>query len=170
MWMCWRVGGVGWLPWAAADSSHRLYPKGWSHTDRATYAVWWGWSGWCGDVAAPVNTRGSGRPGRSSPFDPATPSASGGVCGTTVAPAWLWPGGTDPYLDTHREQVRYNDYRCSVPARSGLEGATVRWHGHTNQPEADTNPASGSVNEPPDGGQLWGGLIVLPAFLYNLRA
>ena len=36
--------GVGWLPWAAADSSHRLYPKG--------------WSGWCGDVAAPVNTDG----------------------------------------------------------------------------------------------------------------
>ena len=50
--------GVGWLPWAAADSSHRLYPKGWSHTDRATYAVWWGWSGWCGDVAAPVDTDG----------------------------------------------------------------------------------------------------------------
>ena len=63
----------------------------------------------------------------------------------------------DPYLDTHREQVRYNDYRCSVPARNSLEGATVRWHGHTDQPEADTAPSS--VNEPLDGGRLWGGLI-----------
>ena len=58
MGMCLAGRGVGWLPWAAADSSHCLYPEGWSHTDRATYAVWWGWSGWCGDVAAPVDTEG----------------------------------------------------------------------------------------------------------------
>ena len=64
---------------------------------------------------------------------------------------------TDPYLDAYREQVRYDDHRCSVPARSGLEGATVRWRGHTNRPEADTAPSS--VNEPLDAGRLWGGLI-----------
>ena len=148
--------GVGWLPWAAADSSHRLYPKGWSHTDRATYAVWWGWSGWCGDVAAPVNTDGL--------------AARAGLRPSTLQrrshPAGLWNHHgdrlavgrwEDPSLDTHRETVRYNDYRCSVPARSGLEGATLRWHGHTNQSEPDTAPPS--VNEPPDDGQLWGGLI-----------
>ena len=44
-----------------------------------------------------------------------------------------------------------------MPGRSGLEGATVRWHGYTNQPEPDTAPPS--VNEAPDTGQLWGGLI-----------
>ena len=77
---------------------------------------------------------------------------------------------TDPYLDTHREQVRYNDYRCSVPSRSGLEGATVRWHGHTNQPEPDTNPASGAVNEAPDDSQLWGGLIACkPSYTSSTR-
>ena len=63
----------------------------------------------------------------------------------------------DPYLDTHREQVRYNDYRCSVPGRSGLEGATVRWHGHANESEPDTGPPS--ANDPPDDSRLWGGLI-----------
>ena len=74
----------------------------------------------------------------------------------------------DPYLDTHRERVRYNDYRCSVPARSGLEGATVRWHGHTNQSEPDTAPPS--VNEPPDAGQLWGGLIAYkPSYTTSAR-
>ena len=148
--------GVGWLPWAAADSSHRLYPKGWSHTDRATYAVWWGWAGWCGDVAAPVNTDGL--------------AARAGLRPSTLRrrphPAGLWnhrgdrlavARWDDPCLDAHREQIRYNDYRCSVPARSGLEGATVRWHGHTNESEPDTAPPS--VNEPPDAGRLWGGLI-----------
>ena len=35
--------------------------------------------------------------------------------------------------------------RFGRPGRSGLEGATVRWHGHTNQPEPDTAPSS--VNE-----------------------
>ena len=159
--------GVGWLPWAAADSSHRLYPEGWSHTDRATYAVWWGWSGWCGDVPAPVNTAGL--------------AARAGLRPSTLRrrphPAGLWnhrgdrlavARWEDPYLDTHREQVRYNDYRCSVPARSGLEGATVRWHGHTNQPEPDT--ASPSVNEPSDDGQLWGGLIAYkPSYTTSAR-
>ncbi len=47
--------GVGWLPWVTADASHRLYPQGWSHTDRATHAVWWGWAG---DVAGGVDTEG----------------------------------------------------------------------------------------------------------------
>ena len=74
----------------------------------------------------------------------------------------------DPSLDVHRERVRYNDYRCSVPARSGLEGATVRWHGHTNQPEPDTAPPP--VNEPPDAGQLWGGLIAYkPSYTTSAR-
>ena len=148
--------GVGWLPWAAADASHCLYPEGWSHTDRATYAVWWGWSGWCGDVAAPVNTEGlAARAG----LRPSTlrrrphPSGLWNHRGDRLAVA-RWD---DPSLDTHRERVRYNDYRCSVPARSGLEGATVRWHGHTNESEPDTAPSS--VNEPPDAGLLWGGLI-----------
>ena len=159
--------GVGWLPWAAADSSHRLYPKGWSHTDRATYAVWWGWSGWCGDVAAPVNTDGL--------------AARAGLRPSTLRrrshPAGLWnrrgdrlavARWDDPYLDTHRARVRYNDYRCSVPGRSGLEGATVRWHGHTNQPEPDTAPPS--VNDPSDGGQLWGGLIAYkPSYTTSAR-
>ena len=168
MWMCWRVG-VGWLPWAAADSSHRLYPKGWSHTDRATYAVWWGWSGWCGDVAAPVNTDGL--------------AARAGLRPSTLRrrphPAGLWnhrgdrlavARWDDPCLDTHRERVRYDDYRCSVPARSGLEGATVRWHGHTNQPEPDGGPASGPVNEPLDDGLLWGGLIAYkPSYTTSAR-
>ena len=110
---------MGWLPWAAADSSHRLYPKGWSHTDRATYAVWWGWSGWCGDVTAPVDTDGL--------------AARAGLRPSTLRrrphPAGLWnhrgdrlavARWDDPSLDTHRDQVRYNDYRCSIPARSGL--------------------------------------------------
>ncbi len=148
--------GVGWLPWAAADSSHRLYPKGWSHTDRATYAVWWGWAGWCGDVAAPVNTDGlAARAG----LRPSTlrrrphPEGLWNHRGDRLAVA-RWD---DPSLDTHREQVRYNDYRCSVPGRSGLEGATVRWHGHANESEPDTGPPS--VNDPPDDGRLWGGLI-----------
>ena len=35
-----------------------------------------------------------------------------------------------------------------------IEGATVRWHGHTNESEPDTAPPS--ANEPPDTGQLWG--------------
>ena len=74
----------------------------------------------------------------------------------------------DPSLDAHRERVRYDDYRCSVPGRSGLEGATVRWHGHTNQPEADTAPAS--VNEASDDGLLWGGLIAYkPAYTTSAR-
>ena len=148
--------GVGWLPWAAADSSHRLHPRGWSHTDRATYAVWWGWSGWCGDVGAPVDVEGL--------------AARAGLRPSTLRrrahPAGLWnhrgdrlavARWDDPSLDAHRERVRYDDYRCSVPARSGLEGATVRWRGHTNRPEADTAPSS--VNEPLDAGRLWGGLI-----------
>ena len=161
--------GVGWLPWAAADSSHRLYPKGWSHTDRATYAVWWGWSGWCGDVAAPVDTDGL--------------AARAGLRPSTLRrrphPAGLWNHRgdrlavgrwDDPCLDTHREQVRYNDYRCSVPGRSGLEGATVRWHGHTNQPEPDGGPASGPVNEPLDDSLLWGGLIAYkPSYTTSAR-
>ena len=155
------------MPWAAADSSHRLHPEGWSHTDRATYAVWWGWSGWCGDVAAPVNTDGL--------------AARAGLRPSTLRrrphPAGLWnhrgdrlavARWDDPYLDAHREQVRYNDYRCSVPGRSGLEGATVRWHGHTDQPEPDTAPAS--VNEAPDVGQLWGGLIAYkPSYTTSAR-
>ena len=145
--------GVGWLPWAAADSSRRLYPEGWSHTDRATYAVW---SGWCGDVGAPVDVEGL--------------AARAGLRPSTLRrrahPAGLWnhrgdrlavARWDDPSLDAHRERVRYDDYRCSVPARSGLEGATVRWRGHTNRPEADTAPSS--VNEPLDAGRLWGGLI-----------
>ena len=74
----------------------------------------------------------------------------------------------DPCLDTHREQVRYDDYRCSVPTRSGLEGATVHWHGHTNQPEPDTAPPS--VNEPPDAGLLRGGLIAYkPSYTTSAR-
>ena len=148
--------GVGWLPWAAADSSHRLYPKGWSHTDRATYAVWWGWAGWCGDVAAPVNTDGlAARAGLRPSTLQRRPHPEGlwNHRGDRLAVA-RWD---DPSLDTHREQIRYNDYRCSVPTRSGLEGATVRWHGHTNQPEPDTAPSS--VNDPLDAGRLWGGLI-----------
>ena len=118
--------------------------------------MWWGWSGWCGDVAAPVNTDGL--------------AARAGLRPSTLRrrphPAGLWNyrgdrlavgRWEDPCLDAHREQVRYNDYRCSVPARSGLEGATVRWHGHTDQPEPDTAPSS--INEPPDAGRLWDGLI-----------
>ena len=156
-----------WLPWAAADSSHRLYPEGWSHTDRATYAVWWGWSGWCGDVAAPVDTDGL--------------AARAGLRPSTLRrrshPAGLWNHRgdrlavgrwEDPSLDAHREQVRYDDYRCSVPGRSGLEGATVRWHGHTSLPEADTAPPS--VNEPLDGRSAMGWSHRLQALLYNLRA
>ena len=120
--------GVGWLPWAASDSSHRLYPKGWSHTDRATYAVWWGWSGWCGDVAASVNTEGL--------------AARAGLRPSTLQrrphPAGLWnhrgdrlavARWEDPSLDAHREQVRYNDYRCSVPARSGPVSRVPRYVG-----------------------------------------
>ena len=161
--------GLGWLPWAAADSSHRLYPKAWSHTDRATYAVWWGWSGWCGDVAAPVDTLRVWPPGQVFALRP---------CVRRPHPAGLWnhrgdrlavgPVGRSQSLDTHREQVRYNDYRCSVPTRSGLEGATVRWHGHTNQPEPDTAPPS--VNEAPGDGLLWGGLIAYkPSYTTSAR-
>ena len=142
--------GVGWLPWSAADSSRRLYPEGWSHTDRATYAVWWGWSGWCGDVAAPVDTEGlAARAGLRPSILRRRPHPAGlwNHRGDRLAVA-RWD---DPYLDAHREQVRYNDYRCSVPARSGLEGATVRWHGHTNLLEPDTGPSSETVNEPLDG-------------------
>ena len=159
--------GVGWLPWAATDASHRLYPEDWSHTDRATYAVWWGWSGWCGDVAAPVNVDGL--------------AARAGLRPSTLQrrphPQGLWNHHgdrlavgrwDDPSLDAHREQVRYDDHRCSRPARSGLEGATVRWHGHTNLPEPDTAPPS--VNEPPDDDQLWGGLIAYkPAYTTSAR-
>ncbi len=107
-------------------------------------------------MAAPVNTDGL--------------AARAGLRPSTLQrrphPAGLWnhhgdrlavARWDDPSLDTHRETVRYNDYRCSVPTRSGLEGATVRWHGHTNESEPDTGPPS--VNEPPDDGQLWGGLI-----------
>ena len=159
--------GVGWLPWAATDASHRLYPEDWSHTDRATYAVWWGWSGWCGDVAAPVNVDGL--------------AARAGLRPSTLQrrphPAGLWNHRgdrlavgrwDDPSLDAHREQVRYNDHRCSRPARSGLEGATLRWHGHTNLPEPDTAPPC--VNEPPDDDQLWGGLIAYkPTYTTSAR-
>ena len=159
--------GVGGLLWAAADSSYRLYPKGWSQTDRATYAVWWGWSGWCGDVAAPVDVEGL--------------AARAGLRPSTLRrrahPAGLWNHRgdrlavgrwEDPSLDAHRERVRYDDYRCSVPGRSGLEGATVRWHGHTNQPEPDTAPPS--VNEASDDGLLWGGLIAYkPSYTTSAR-
>ena len=159
--------GVGWLPWAATDASHRLYPKGWSHTDRAAYAVWWGWSGWCGDVAAPIDVEGL--------------AARAGLRPSTLRrrphPAGLWNHHgdrlavgrwDDPSLEAHRDQVRYNDYRCSRPARSGLEGATLRWHGHTNQSEPDVAPPS--VNEPPDDDQLWGGLIAYkPSYTTSAR-
>ena len=79
--------GVGWLPWAAADSSHRLYPRGWSYTDRATYAVWWGWAGWCGDVAAPRRYRRFGRPGQVSVLRLCVAVRIRRVCGTTVVTA-----------------------------------------------------------------------------------
>ena len=78
-------------------------------------------------------------------------------CGGAVSPEGLWNGdGTrlsvdrwaDPVIDAHRRQVRYDDYRCSVPARSGREGASVRWQGHTNQPEPDTAAEPGRA---PDG-------------------
>ena len=99
---------MGWLPWAASDSSRRLYPQSWSHTDRVTYAVWWGWSGWCGDVAAPVGTDGL--------------AARAGLRPSTLRrrshPAGLWnhrgdrlavARWEDPSLDTHREQVCYDE-------------------------------------------------------------
>ena len=51
---------------------------------------------------------------------------------------------------------------------SRLEGATLRWHGHTNESEPDTAPPS--VNEPPDDGQLWGGLIAYkPSYTTSAR-
>ena len=142
-------------------------PEGLVSYGPATYAVWWGWSGWCGDVAAPVNTEGL--------------AARAGLRPSTLRrrahPAGLWNHRgdrlavgrwEDPSLDAHRERVRYDDYRCSVPGRSGLEGATVRWYGHTNQPEADTAPPS--VNEAPNGGQLWGGLIAYkPSYTTSAR-
>ncbi len=117
----------------------------------------------------------------SSPASPATPPASGTAGRHQPSrcphPAGLWNHRgdrlavgrwTDPCLDAHREQVRYNDYRCSVPARSGLEGATVRWHGHANESEPDTAPSC--ANEPADAGRLWGGLIACkPSYTTSAR-
>ncbi len=150
--------GVGWLPWATADASHRLHP-GWSHTDRAIHAVLWGWAGWDGDVAGGVGVDGL--------------AARAGLRPSTLRrrqyPDGIWnDDGTrlsvdrwaDPVLDAHRRRVRYDDYRCSVPARSGSEGASVRWHGHTNQPEPDLAAEPGRAPDgPADVDELWGGLI-----------
>ena len=82
------------------------------------------------------------------------------VCGTTVVTAWRWAGGPIPaWTPTGRGSATTTIVvRCQPgPVRSGLEGATVRWHGHTNQPEPDTAPPS--VNDPSDSGQLWGGSL-----------
>ena len=54
---------------------------------------------------------------------------------------------------------RGNRFRCSVLARSGLEGATVRWRGYASLSESDTGPVSGDVNGLPDDGLLRSGLI-----------
>jgi len=65
----------------------------------------------------------------------------------------------DPVLDAHRRRVRYDDYRCSVSARSGREGASVRWLGHVDRPEPDAAAEAGPPADPPGGDDLWGGLI-----------
>ena len=76
--------GVGWLPWAAADSSHRLHPKGWSHTDRATYAVWWGWSGVGAVMWQPPSIPTVWQPGQVFDLRPCVAARIRRVCGTTV--------------------------------------------------------------------------------------
>ena len=59
---------------------------------------------------------------------------------------------------------RVNRFRCSVLARSGLEGATVRWRGYASLSESDTGPVSGDVNGLPDDGLLRSGLIAYRLF------
>ena len=59
---------------------------------------------------------------------------------------------------------RVKRFRCSVLARSGLEGATVRWRGYASLSESDTGPVSGDVNGLPDDGLLRSGLIAYRLF------
>ena len=154
--ICWRVGG-----WGGCRGRRRTARI---VCTRRTGRI---------PIGPPTRCGGAGRDGAVTWQPPSTPTVwpPGQVFAPRTLqrrphPAGLWNHRgdrlavgrwDDPSLDTHREQVRYNDYRCSVPARSGLEGATLRWHGHTNQSEPDTAPPC--VNEPPDAGQLWGGLI-----------
>ena len=151
--------GVAWVPWAVGDVSHRLHPGEWSHRDRAVAAGWWSFAGWDGGVNGVVGVEGL--------------AARAGLRPSTVAggsgPAGLWSvrdrclrveGWGDPGLEEHRRAVRYDDYRCSVPSRSGLEGASLRWHGPApdGQPAACDNtaaPAHGDALV----GEWWGGLI-----------
>ena len=151
--------GVSWAPWAVADVSHRLHPRSWSHTDRAAASGWWGFAGWDGHVGGGVGVEGlAARVG----LRPSTlsPSRAGG----------LWASGgdrlevrgwEDPLLVEHRRRVRYEDYRCSVPSRSGREGASVRWVGHSNidEPEDAHAGAAGDVDSGGDWETQWGGLI-----------
>ena len=161
--------GVGWLPWAAADSSHRLYPKGWSHTGRATYAVWWGWAGWCGDVAAPVDTEGL--------------AARAGLRPSTLRrrshPEGLWNHRgdrlavgrwADPSLDAHREPGplrRLSLFGAGQVRSRGCHGTLARTHrpagtGH--------HPGVWACQRPARRWSAMGWSHRLQALLYNLRA
>ncbi len=46
-----------------------------------------------------------------------------------------------------------------MSARSGREGASVRWLGHVDRPEPDAAAEAGAPADLPVGDDLWGGLI-----------
>ncbi len=149
--------GVAWVPWPLADASHRLHPGGWSHTDRARAAAWWSFANWNGDINGAVGVEGlAARVG----LRPSTLKR-----GPTPEGLWSDPGKclsvsgwSDAGLGAHRRDVRYEDYRCAVAARSGREGASVRRDEHV----PNSSAALDGFAEDHSGADLWerwGGLI-----------
>ena len=143
--------GVAWVPWAVADASHRMHPRDWSHTDRAVARAWWSFARWDGQINGRVDGGGlAARAGlRPSTIRAADPAGLWAVRGRRLRVG----GWTDPALAGHRRSARYGDYRCSMPSRSGLEGASLRWHG----PVAEPSPVEDT--------ELWGQLIYFPPYV-----
>ena len=116
--------------------------------------AWWSHADWDGRVNGVMHIRGL--------------AARAGLRPSTVRradPSGLWAAGgrrleidgwADPILVDGHRQVRYDDYRCSTPGRSGREGASLRWHGPVTEPgPSDETPAG-------DNTKKWGELIDSP--------
>lgn len=149
--------GVAWVPWPLADASHRLHPRGWSQTDRTRAAAWWNFANWEGDINGVVDVEGlATRVG----LRPSTLGRDPAAKGLWSDPKKRLEVGVwaDAGLDVHRRAARYDDYRRAVPARSGREGASVRWHGHVPEPSS-IHDGSAEHHSGADLKALWGGLI-----------
>ena len=167
MWMCWRVGG--WGGCRGRRRTVRIVCTRRAGRIRTGPHMRCGGAGRDGAVTwQPRSMSTVWPPGQVFALRRCAAACIRRVCGTTVVTAWLWPGGKIPTSTPtgSRSATTITAVRCQPGPVS--RGATVRWHGHANQPEPDTAPPS--VNEPPNGGQLWGGLIAYqPSYTTSAR-